>query len=122
VRKVATRGAKGAQFPRRRITMGVQNHCGGAKWLRMAPKSLSNSFCTRVFVRLSNLFWNLVTVLSSQSKSGSYLPVSHPKDLRFEDRGRQTCFLARAPSNLDTLLRTRCYKVTLLDLLTVHDQ
>ena len=45
--------------------------------LKQRLSILSNSFCTRVFVRLSNLFWNLVTVLSSQSKSGSYLPVSH---------------------------------------------
>jgi len=56
-----SRGARGALFPGRRITIGAPNHCGGAEWLREAPKSPNN---------VASTFFNTVHLL--------------PKDLRFE--------------------------------------
>jgi len=49
-----TRGAKGAQFPGRQLTMGVLNHCGGAELLREPPKSPNN--VTSTFFNTANYF------------------------------------------------------------------
>ena len=68
-----TRGGKGGTIPR------VPNHYGGAEWLRGEPKSPNN---------ITSTSFNTVHLLL--------------KDLRFEPGGRQTCYLARAPSNLVT--------------------
>jgi len=69
-RGVTTGRHGGAQFPGRRIIMGMANHCGRLKCLSVAPKSPNN---------FASTFFNTVNVL--------------PKSLRFEHGGNKlaTC-------------------------------
>ena len=69
---------KGTQFQGRRITMVALNHCGGAEWLRGAPKSPNN---------VTSTFLNTVHLL--------------PKDLKFEHGGpKLTCCHGRHLTSL----------------------
>jgi len=74
-------GGQGVQYPGNRITMGAPNHCGGRRMtVRGADKSQQ---CRKYFFQ-----YNTFTSERPQ----------------FRTWGRQTCFLARAPSNLVTPL------------------
>jgi len=75
-----TRGARGAQFPGRRITMGAPNYCGRRRMTARSPKSPNI---------VTSTFFNTVHLL--------------PKDLRFEHGGAK---LASCPGRHLTSLRS----------------
>jgi len=75
------KAARGAQFPGRQIIMGASNHCGGRQMSAAgAEKSQQRNKC---FLQYSKF------------------PSEWPQ---VRTRGRQTCFLPRAPSNVVTSL------------------
>ena len=71
-----TRGAKGAQFPWRRIAVGTPNHCGGRR--KVSP--------------MSQVLFSTAHLL--------------PKDLRFEHEGAKLVSCPGVPSNVVTSLAT----------------
>jgi len=71
---------RGAQFPERRVTMGVRNHCGAPNGCGGAKQSQQ---CHKYFFQYS-------TFSSEKPKFRTWV--------------RQICFLSRAPSNLVTPL------------------
>ena len=87
-------GGQGVQFPWRRITMGVPNHCGRRRmnfWVRRKVQTMSQE----LFVI-------------------SYIACERPQVRTW---GRQTCFLSRSQSNLVTpapLFATKCAPVKFL--------
>ena len=94
VTRGVTRGGKGVQFPWRRITMGVPNHCGRRRmnfWVRRKVQTMSQE----LFVI-------------------SYIACERPQVRTW---GRQTCFLSRSQSNLVTpapLFAAKCAPVKFL--------
>jgi len=95
-----TRGARGAQFPARRVTVGAPNHCGGRRMAAGAPKGPNNVTSTSF-----NAVHLLLKDLSLEHGSAKLTscPGRHLTSLRpwWE---RQTYVLPRAPSNLVTPL------------------
>jgi len=94
-----SRGARGAQFPGRRVTMVAPNHCWG-RWMAAGGAKKSQQ-CHKYFLQYSR-------------------PTFASERPQFRTRWRQTCFLPLAPSNLVTTWLVRAPPCADLENFTAH--